>query len=69
MSLQQAIDIIHTIREQFPHIAPYLTQMDNGCFIIGVYQGTIRTYKRHAVLSSAWEWTYFLKLFAIFSNL
>ncbi len=74
MSLQVAIDILHDIREQFPHVTPFLTATDrwfrNGqqVYIIGVYQGTIRTFKRSWVLSSAWDWTEFLTLFNIFSN-
>ncbi len=74
MSLQQAIDILHDIRKQFTHVAPFLTATDrkfrdgNTVYILGVYQGTIRTFKRSWVLSSAWEWTEFLTLFSIFTN-
>lgn len=75
MPLQTALDIIHDIREAFPHISPHLT--DSGrrfrdgspSFIIGVYQGDLREHKRSWVLSSAWDWQEFLLLFSIFANL
>ena len=74
MTLQQAIDILHQIREQFPHVVPLLTVTDrqfrNGqpVYIIECYQGTICDYKRSWVISSPWDWQEFLLLFAIFSN-
>lgn len=75
MPLQTAVDIIHAIREDFPHIAPFLTasgqqpRRDGSTnYIIGVYQGSPLTSKRHWVLSSAWDWEEFTWLFAIFTN-
>lgn len=74
MPLQQAIDICHDIRANFPHVAPFLTATDRQfrdgqpVYIIGCYQGTIRDYKRSWVLSSAWDWQEFLLLFKIFAN-
>lgn len=68
MNLQQAIDILHQIRERFPHVSPHLTAFRDGVYIIGVYQGPLHAYKRSWVISSQWDWTEFLQLFAIFSN-
>ncbi len=65
MNLQQAIDIIHEIREQFTHVCPGLTEYQ-GRYIIGCYQGS--WLGRSWVISSAWDWQEFMLLFAIFAN-
>lgn len=75
MSLQEAIDIIHEIREEFPHVAPYLTPLRDRTFrdgsrvyIIGVYQGSASNYKRSWIISNGREWQEFMLLYKIFSN-
>ncbi len=69
MPLQQAIDLAHVIRESFPHVCPHLTETartfrdDSQVYILGVYRG----YDGPSwVLSSAWDYEEFLKLFRIF---
>jgi len=74
MSLQQAIDILHAIREVFPHVAPFLTaterQFRDGTtvYIIGVYQGDLRSHKRSWVISSIYDYQEALLWWRIFSN-
>jgi len=74
MNLQQAIDIIHDIRERFIHVVAFLTETDR-CFrdgsmvyIIGVYQGTLREYRRSWVISGTWDYEEALLWWRIFSN-
>ncbi len=74
MNLQQAIDTIHDIRERFSHVVPFLTDTErkfrdgSTVYIIGIYQGTLREYRRSWVLSSAWDYEQALLWWAIFSN-
>ncbi len=74
MNLQQAIDTIHDIRECFTHVVAFLTETDrrfrdgSTVYIIGVYQGTLREYKRSWVISGVWDYEEALLWWRIFSN-
>ncbi len=74
MNLQQAIDIIHDIRERFTHLVAFLTETDrrfrdgSTVYIIGIYQGNLREHRRSWVISGAWDYQEALLWWQIFSN-
>lgn len=81
MLLQEAIDIIHEIREEFPHVVPHLVEQwdyskseprynrnDEPLYIIGCYSGDVfGGYYNHCVISAAYEWYYMQKFFNTFT--
>ncbi len=67
MPLQTAIDIIHDIRELAPHVETCLTTSNRDVrdYIIGV---ATAYWRQSWVITSAFDWSDFLRLFTIFTN-
>ena len=72
MNLQQAIDLLHEIRERFPHVGPILVPSNTQVrrdgaqgYIIGVYRYWLE-FEPGCVLSSELEYREFLKMAQVF---
>jgi len=72
MNLQQAIDLLHDIRESFPHVCPILVASGQQnrrdgqtAYILGVYREWL-VLEPSAVFSSELEYRAFLKLAQVF---
>ena len=72
MNLQQALDLLHEIRERFPHVGPLLVPSDTRQrrdgqqgYIIGVYRHWLE-FEPSCVFSSELEYREFLKMAQVF---
>ncbi len=66
MNLQQAIDLIHDIREQFVHVETCLTtsRIDSNRYIVGASRD--RNWHNSCTIAWLYEWIEFLRMHAVF---